>query len=269
MGKALELITVQATAPGAGAAFAAVTGNSLTIRDSRAPVHLVAAWADFQVDGFIRLTSPLMHDAVVGMQLAVEAAQTVPLYRGPFQRLYPQDFITAFGSGSAVAGDIETASMLWLYEDLPGVDGYFIDEAELMKRADEVYSFQNTISTGTTGGYSGSELIAAEQDQLKANTDYAIIGANVSGVGTASIRWLGVDFGNLGVGMPGLAGSGDFQSRWFQLLSRLIGMPAIPVFNSSNKSNTFIDAAQDENGGDPVVTTLCVRLSPKATGRRQ
>ncbi|MCI0439353.1 MAG: hypothetical protein L0177_09510 [Chloroflexi bacterium] len=260
---------MQATAPGGGAAFAAVSGDSLTVRDSRAPVYLVAAWADFQVDGFIRFTSPLMHDAVVGMQLAIEAGNNPPLYRSPFQQLFPQDSIVAFGAGSAVAGDIETASMLWLYHDLPGVDGYFIEPLELLKRGEEIYSFTNTIATGIAGGYSGSELINAEQDQLKANTDYAIIGANVAGAAACTIRWLGVDWGNLGVGMPGVTGSGQFMSRWFWQLSQILGMPAIPVFNSSNKSNTFISAVQDENGGDPIVTTLCVRLAPRGRGSRQ
>lgn len=268
VGKALELITVQATAPGAGASFLAVTGNSLTVRDSRAPVHFVAAWQRSQADGFIRYTSPLLHDAVVGMQFANEAAAAYYQFMGPWQPLYPQDAIVAFGAGSGTAGDIEQAFSLWAYDDLPGVDAYLIDDKELMARGEEVYSFTNTISTGTAGGYSGSELISAEQDQLKANTDYAIVGASIAGSDAGAIRWVSVDWGNLGLGMPGKTAA-EYLQDWFRRLSLRVGKPLIPVFNSSNKSNTFIDAVQDENGGDPVVTTLCVRLAPRGRGARQ
>lgn len=268
MGKALELITVQATAPGAGAAFLAVTGNSLTVRDSRAPVHFVAAWQRSQADGFIRYTSPLLHDAVVGMQFAQEASSPYYQFMGPWQQLFPQDAVVAFGAGSAVAGDIDQAFSLWAYDDLPGVDAYLIDEAELNRRGEEVYSFTNTIATGTAGGYSGSELISSEQDQLKANTDYAIIGYSVAGVSAGAIRYTSVDFGNLGLGGPA-NNSAEYLQEWFLRLTRKVGKPLIPVFNSSNKSNTFVDAAQDENGGDPIVTTLCVRLGPRGKGARQ
>lgn len=268
MGKALELITVQATAPGAGAAFAAVVGNSLTVRDSRAPVHFVAAWQRNQSDGFIRYTSPLLHDAVVGMQFTMESAASYYQFMGPWQELFPQDTVVVFGAGSAVAGDIEQACSLWAYDDLPGVDAHLIDEAELLRRGEEVYSFQNTIATGTAGGYSGSELIAAEQDQLKANTDYAIIGYSVSGPSVAAVRYTSVDFGNLGLGGPGFD-SAEYLQEWFLRLTRKVGKPLIPVFNSSNKSNTFVDAAQNETGGDPIVTTLCVRLGPRGKGSRQ
>lgn len=270
MGKAIELITVQATAPATGAAFTAVTGNSLTIRDTQRPVWLGPVWQSRQVAGFLRLTSPLLHDAVVGIQMQAPIGQTVTLMQD-LQRLYAQDSIVAFGTGSATAGDIEQASMLFIYEDLPGVDAYLIDMAELDRRGEDIYGFPNTISTGTAGGYSGQESVVAEADQLKANTDYAIIGYDLT-VACASVRYVSSDWGNIGVGGPGPVGAtvGALETRrWFQELSKFWKMPLIPVFNASNKALTLVDAAQDENGGDPVLTTYAVRLAPKARGRRQ
>lgn len=267
--KALELITTQATAPSAGAAFTAVAGNSLTIRDTSRPVWLVAQWDSRQVAGFSRVTSPLLHDAVVGIQQQLPIGQTVGLVT-PVQRLYPQDTLVVFGSGSAVAGDIEQHCMLFAYEDLPGIDAYLINRSELMNRAEDIYSFTNTIATSASG-YSGSEQINAEQDQLKANTDYAIVGYT-STTAVGAIRWVSSDWGNLGLGGPGpvLGTSGAIETReWFLLLSDRAQMPLIPVFNSSNKSLTFIDATTDENLADPTVTTLCVRLAPKGRGKRQ
>lgn len=270
MGKALELITVQATAPGAGATFLAVAGNSLTIRDTREAAWFAAAFSTRQTGGFMRYTSPLLHDAVVGMQFAVDsnAGLTARLHHwGCLQQLYAQDTLIAFGSGSGTAGDIEFGSFLVAYEDLPGVDAYLIDEAELRRRADDVYAFQNTLATGTTGGYSGSEVLSAEQDQLKANTDYAIIGYTVT-VPAHAIRYVGQDWGNLGLGGPGLPNESLTQD-WFVRLSAHCKMPLIPVFNSSNKTNTFVDAAQNENGADTIVSTITVRLSPKGSGKKQ
>lgn len=270
MGKALELITAQATAPGAAAAFAAVAGNSLTVRDTQRPAWLGPVWQSRQAAGFVRLTSPLLHDAVNGIQMQAPIGQTVTLQQD-LQRLYAQDTIVVTGSGSATAGDIESMSMLWLYEDLPGVDAYLIDMAELDRRGEDIYAFPNTLATGTGGGYSGQESVVAEVDQLKANTDYAIIGYDLT-VACAAVRYVSSDWGNLGVGGPGPVGatSGAMETRrWFQELSRYWKMPLIPVFNASNKALTLIDAAQDENGGDPVITTVCVRLAPKARGKRQ
>lgn len=272
MGKAFELITVEALGPGAGAAFAAVSGNSLTIRDSQAPIWFVTAWSKRIAGGFIRYTSPLLHDAVVGMQFGCQTgalAVTVPIalqYEGAHQRLYAQDTIVAFGSGSGVGTNIEQSSFIVGYEDLPGVDGYFIDVDELNKRADDVYSFPNTLALGTTGGYSGSEVVNAEVDQLKANTDYAIIGYGVT-VPFTSIRYVGQDWGNLGVGGPG-SQDAFLTQEWFMRLSMKSGLPAIPVFNSSNKSSTFVSGATDEAGTDGTVNTIAVRLAPRNSKRQ-
>lgn len=272
MGRALELISFQATAPGAGAAFLAVPGNSLTLRDSRAPIWLVAFWQRRQGGpAFTRLTSPLLHDAVVGMQFTSAAGVSLN-YRGKAQRLFAQDLITAFGSGSATAGDIEQSCFLAAYEDLPGVNANLIEETELMRRGEEVYSWTNTLALGTAGGYSGAEAVNAEQDQFKAVMDYAIIGYEVS-VAAAAVRWVSSDFGNLGVGGPaGSAGSagtgsGELTANWFVDLSRITGMPLIPVFNSANKALTLVDGLTDENGVDAVITTTAVRLSPRMKPR--
>lgn len=264
MGKALELISFQATAPAAGAPMVAVAGNSLTLRDSRAPLWLVAFWQRRQASGFTRLTSPLLHDAVVGIQCVGPIGNTLHV-RNSIQRLFTQDALTAFGSGSAVAGDIEQSCILAAYEDLPGVNSNLIDEAELLRRGEEIYSWTNTLALGTTGGYSGAEAVNSEQDQFKANQEYAIIGYQVS-VTAAAVRWVSSDFGNLGVGGPAPAGAGEFSfmtHNWFVGLSNFSGMPLIPVFNSSNKALTLVDGLTDENGVDAVITTTAVRLAPK------
>lgn len=264
MGKAVELITVQATAPSTGAAFTAVSGNSLTIRDSRAPIWFLAAFSRRQSGGFIRYTSPLLHDAVVGMQFAAAIDPDVQLdHEGGWQRLYAQDTLTAFGAGSATAGDLEHSSFLVGYEDLPGVEGNFIDAADLRRRAVSIYSMPNTLALTAAGGYSGEALINAEVDQFKAQTEYALVGYEVGTIKCHAVRWRSQDWGNLGVGGPGNQDAFLTQD-WFVRLSTKCGMPLIPVFNSANKSSTFIDGVQSELATDPTITTTWAELAPRS-----
>ena len=52
------------------------------------------------------------------------------------------------------------------------------------------------------------------------------------------------------------------QRSWFLWLSKLFGMPLIPVFNSANKSGILVDVADDENATAHTVTSLLVELAP-------
>src|SRR5207244_1402266 len=101
---------------------------------------------------------------------------------------------------------------------------------------------------------------------LEANRDYALLGYTVSPVAgqtvgeCACVRWRGADVGNLGVGGPGSDTDRWLTSRWFVYLSERSGLPCIPIFNSANKAGILLDAAQDENGLDVIVTSIFARL---------
>jgi len=255
--KAMELITAKATAPATGASFAALTGNSLTVRNGPKPAVVLAAWQTRQTVGYTKVTSPMLHDGTAGMYGTGPVGTT--LFPAMLQTLEPQDTLSIYGTGSATAGDIELYSMLVGYPDLPGVRAKFIHAAELRRRLVSVLGVPNTISTPTSGEYGAAELIGAELDQFKANTEYAILGATFQSAGHAA-RWLGPDFGGLGVGMP----ARTFLERpdWFFRLAQETGLPLIPVFSSANKSLTYIDGVTDENGVDIVMTTFYGRLAP-------
>jgi len=268
---ALETIGLQATAPSTGAAFPAVAGNSLTIRDSRANIQLLEVIQKRQATvGFNRLTSPLLHDSTVGIQVQC-GINTVATHRIDGQKLYAQDTLTSFGSGSATAGDIELCALQVYYENLPGVDANLITIDELDRRGTDSYVFTNTVVATAAGGYTGSVAINAVQDQLKANREYAITG--VSGAVSAAVaawRFVGPDWGNLGICCPAPSVSGihaEMLSFYFPLLSQKSKLATIPVLNAANKALTFISALADENGGSTVVNVHMVLLAPK-TGRR-
>lgn len=265
-GPAMELLTGFVTAPSTTfTAWTLASGNSLQIRNCEMvkKVLLLQAWADNQAAGSLRIRSPKLHDMVQGIRLGVVASEVQPLLplRTP-QRLFPQDILTVDQTGSAVAGDIETGCLLVYYEDLPGTMARFITPDQLMKRGTNVEAVENTIATGTAGGYSGQEAINAEFDLMKANTDYALLGYQVSAE-CAAIRWLGADIGNLGIGGPGTEVMKHLTGNWFVRLSEQFGLPLIPVFNSANKQGILIDAAQDENGADVTVNSIFVELAPQ------
>lgn len=265
MGRALEIILGFVTAPDTTlTALTMAAGNSATVRSAKedSKINMIGAWADNQTAGILRIRSPRMHDNVENMRFPVVVSNPQNFFpKGLKQKLFTQDTLALELSGSATGGDIETAAFLIHYEDLPGINANLIDADALMQRMVNLLTIENTLSTGTSGGWSGEEAIDAEYDLLKANTDYALVGY-VASAECAAVRWRGVDFGNLGVGGPGIDTHQAHTVSWFKDLSEEQGLPLIPVFNSANKSSLLIDCAQDEDGGDPKVGTILAELSP-------
>lgn len=279
MGKAFETIACQATAPGVAALvpFAAVAGNSLRVRDADSAV-LLDLWSVRQggTGGAFRLTSPLLHDAQVGITQVIANGVLTDL--GPVQfgmpvpnPLTPQDNLVASGSGSAVAGQIESSFFQIMYDNLPGVDANLITSADLYSRGVEIYSPRVTVTPTAAGGYTGQIAINSLEDQLKANHEYAILGITVDGgnTGIAGIRFVSPDFGNLGIVSPYVPGYSSRSSEYFNMLAQRTGLPTIPVINSSQKDSIFISALGNQAAA--VANTFAinmVRLSERKSKRR-
>lgn len=270
MGLAMEVVSGRVTNPGAAlTALTPNTGNSFTIRNA-APgsrVHLLDAWSDASTAaGTFQIRSPQLHDNVRGIRLDAPITQPHPNLPDHFrQLLFAQDPLTLEGAGPGV-GQIFVGAILLFYEDLPGVNGRFISEAELMERGKNILTVENTIATTADGNYGGEEAINAESDLLKNNVDYAILGYLVDTL-CALVGWRGADTGNLRVGGPGDQLGRQYTRSWFLRLARRYGMPLIPVFNASNKANLLLDAVQLEGGADVTVTTILEELAPAAGAR--
>jgi hypothetical protein len=267
---ALEVLSGIATAPSSTPTGLTMQGSdSLTVKNANKQppddhaALLIQVWALQQTAGILRIRSPSLHDQTQGIRLRPRAADPVPLLPwGVPQRLFPQDTLTVDITGSATAGDIEAASLLVYYPDLPGQVARLFTPEEVLSRIRNIVTIENTISTGTAGDYSGSEAINAEFDLLKANTDYAILGYEVASAAACVIGWTAPDWANLRIGAPGNITKQELTKDWFILLSRAYGLPLIPVFSSGNVGNVTIDALVDENGGDPVVQTIIAELGP-------
>ena len=276
MGKGLEVITSFVTAP--GAAFppatpnAACSGNSLQIRSAaiNSSVKLLNIWSFNQVAGTVRTRSPRLHDNVNGIRTRVPAASVLPKYPGLInmgfpQFLIPQDTLVVEQSGSAVGGQIESTSHLVYYENLPGISARLITAQMLQQFGINVATVEASVTGLVTGQYGTSLLLnaAANFQNLKANTDYALVGYQVD-TRCTTVRILGVDFGNLGVGGPGEPAIQDVTGGWFYNHAIAYNLPLIPVFNAANAGNTTIDVQTNQAGGTFIVDLFIVELQPNA-----
>ena len=268
MGRALYLMAGFATAPGAaGATPTLITGVTTQLPNCpfEKRIDWIATWVDSQANGFLTVKSPRLHDAQNGVQFIHTLSQVSPLWpMGAKQKMYPQDTLTLLLAGSATAGDIESFAMLFHFEDLPGVSQRFIDKAGIKQHGVNIATIRSTLALGTAGGLSGEEAINVDQAHLKANTDYAVLGATMDNE-CLCINFRGPDTGNMRIPIPGDDVNKRLTSRWFVELTEAYEMPLIPVINSANAGATFFDGIQDENGVDPAFSLQLVELAPAAT----
>lgn len=261
---AMEVVTGFVTAPGATlTAVTLASGNSLVVRNARldSKVWLLNLWSDHQAAGIVQLRSPKLHDNVRGIRTRSVISEVQPYLPYRFrQNLVPQDQLILEVSGSAVAGDIETAAFLVFYEDLPGTEGRFLSPDDVYNRMVNLVTVEVSNAVGAAGGYSGEVALNSGSDLLKANVDYALLGYQVSAEG-AVVRLRGPDTGNLGVGGPATETDKHLTRHWFEYLSQSYGIPMCPVINAANKGGTLCDAAQDENATAIVTSWIFAELA--------
>ncbi|MBA7556365.1 hypothetical protein ES705_49070 [subsurface metagenome] len=214
-----------------------------------------------------RVRSPLLHDNVRGITVQSGMSATAkenrnlgllnPLAR---QRLTPQDTLTVEAAVHDVGGGLVHSGLLIYYEDLPGVEGTFITPDDVLARAVNFLTVENTITALTTGEWGTAEAINAETDLLRANTLYAILGYSTA-IRASMVRYRATAWGNLGIGGPTDIIDPTTTVKWFSDLSRETALPLIPVFNSADRANVLIDIATHAAGDDVLLYTHLVQLS--------
>jgi len=161
--------------------------------------------------------------------------------------------------GSAVAGQIESSTLLIYYENLPGVAARLISNEQLQQYGVNRTTIQASITAVATGQYGGGVLVNAATQNLKANTDYALLGGETDTRATV-IRATGVDFGSLGVGFPAEPSIADVTETFFQNIAVNLKIPVIPVFNSANFGGITVDLQTNQAGGTFIVDLNLVEL---------
>jgi hypothetical protein len=255
-----ELVSWSTTAAGAGGAAAApLTGDSLTIKNSKGPAYLVGLWASFQADGYLQIVTPTSHDTTRGYRQVVENANVDSLRPGGMAlEMQPQELMTITQAGSATAGDVDLGMALIHYPDLPGVNARAIKWGDLMRRAETLTTIQATI-TGAATGYTGAELITAESDLLRANRDYAVLGISTN-VPCGALTIIGPDTGYVRTAVPGQATDADVGRDYFCAQARAFDLALIPVINSGNKASTYLGIVQNENNVSPQIAVVMALL---------
>lgn len=271
MGRGIEVVAGFATNPGATlTTLTPSTNTSFTVRgtDTSKNAWLASGWAFNATAGEFKIQSPRLHDNVQGIRNRVTAASTLPLFNSPFnpmakQRLFAQDNLTVQISGGGA--ELDCGAVLIYYEDLAGVAGRFIDYPTIIKSGINLVTAEVTVVAVATGNFGGAVAINSTFDTLKANTDYAILGGLTDTRGTA-VGITGVDLGNLRLGFPAEPSIRDVTNNWFVGLAQNLGLPAIPVINSANKSAITIDVETNGAGGTFIINLTLLEMAAGSVG---
>lgn len=273
MGAILDDITVFADAVTGGGgwdALAAVAGESLGIRwlgpDTR--VTLLEAWGGnnaHKCDFSIR--SPLLHDNTRGIRFAYDFNPTMSgadgnpqLFLPPFWRQPYEPTDTLIVETLATNADDVVFTQLLHYETSSPIAGRFETADGVESRTKNIVGIRvSPPPHATTGTYGVPEAINSDDDRLKANTDYALLGITTD-LPFTTLGFYGPDTANFTIPIPGHWDT-KVSSGWFYELSKRMGLPLVPVINSNNKSVTFTKLADVGGGTAPLICLLFAELS--------
>ncbi len=271
MGRGIEVVAGFATNPAAVlTTLTPSTNTSFTVRgtDTSKNAWLLSGWAFNATAGELVIKSPRLHDNVQGIRNRVTAALVAPLFNTPFnpmakQKLFAQDNLTVQISGGGA--ELDCGAILVYYEDLAGIQGRFIDYPTIVKSGINLVTAEVTVTAVATGNFGGAVAINSTFDTLKANTDYALLGGMTDTRGTA-VGITGVDVGNLRLGFPAEPSLRDTTNNWFVGISQGLGLPAIPVLNSTNKSAISIDVETNGAGGTFIINLTLLEMAAGSVG---
>lgn len=262
MGKALVVTTGRVTNAGATlTALTVNTGDSFTVRSFPfgSNAYIDNVWAQEATAGVVRIRSPRLHDANQAIRERVVVTNPRPLL--PYearQLLYPQDNLTFELSGGGA--EIDAASMLQYYEDLPGIDARLGTWPDIQARMVNIAGMEVAATTSATGGqYGGTVALNATFDNWKRNVDYAVLGYLVDTT-CLTVGITGPDTGQLRVGGPGTT-EALVTSDWFVENAKATGQAYIPIINAANIAATLLDVTGTTISTAINVTVIVAELT--------
>lgn len=276
MGLALEVI-LAAKRNITGGAFENLnpgTGDSFSIRAfvEGSDAFIEEIWGlDNDNAAQLSIKSPRMHDQVRGILLAVPSGAATgenpeephSLFPGYLKSpVYQSDQLSVQVNGTA--NDDVLFAYLIRYENLQGSNASLHSWVEVEPL---VKNYVGILTQPTNGiaNYGATVAINSVDNRLKADTDYAVLGA-IPSVSTGLIALQSPDFSNYRVGLPGNIDPVS-GGNYFVELDRKYMTPHIPVFNANNAGSTLVQTADSDTGATPNVTWILAELSAKLTGR--
>ncbi len=271
MGQALigTLALKQNITGGAFEALAAGTGDSLAIPNfspgSRA--WILEVWAGNSAHaGEFDIRSPDFHDNTRGIRMAAMFNPTLSGADGDPQMLFPNylrqplyasDVLTV--EVNATAADNVDLGFLSYFEDLPGAQQRLVSWAEVESRLVDYVGIRVSVTAGATGDWGTGRALNADDDRLKANTDYAVLGITTQ-LPCCAIGFTAPETSGRRIALPGHWNQ-QIGGGWFADLSQKYGLPLIPVVNSNNKGNVLFNAADPGGAIATAATVLLAELS--------
>jgi hypothetical protein len=253
---------------GAFESLAAATGDVLSVANYRdgSRAWIVEAWGANSANAAdFGLRSPRFHDNSRGLRMAYDFAPTVAgtqdrvqllLGRYVRQPVYSSDTIIAEVNATAT----NNVGLGWLtyYEDLPGLSQNLATWAEVQARMVNVLGVKVSVTAGAAGDYGATRLLNQDDDRLKADTYYAVLGATAQ-LQACTLILRGPDTSNFSIGLPLLVDESE-SAGWFADLSVKYNLPAIPIINANNRGNTLFQAAAPAGAVATAATIILAEL---------
>jgi hypothetical protein len=264
MGLAIDTPVFIATNPGASAAGVFATGDSGVIRNFAGTDRALLAELFRQgvTEGLVAVRSPLLHDAVRGVQFTPsETPSALLIPRRLLQPLRPQDTLSAFiGGGGA---EVDMGAMQVWYSNLPGANARLHLWTDIQPLIVYTKAIEVDCTSSATAGQWVDTVITTTENLLHANTDYAVLGYIVD-VACCVAGIKGPDTSNLRICGPGVLRS-EVTSEYFAQQSFDTGLPYIPVFNSANQGSTYASLAMIATATAVKVQLIVAQLSQTVT----
>lgn len=238
--------TISGTVTAAGLVLVPWTMNgsdSLRLRNTPGNAYLLNVASDVVAPGAIQIVSSKLHDPTNAILLTGGGNGELMLPRDAMQKLFSGDLLGVSQSGSAVPGDIDSGTLFLWYDRLPGLDQNLIRFADFKRRFRNWKTVQVAHTPAVTGGYGGAVALSTTTTNLKGNTEYAILGFDTNTLAVGTVTFQGQDTQGLRIGIPFGNDEPDVNHRFFlQLAADYPDFEMIPVLNSQNNANTFLES---------------------------
>lgn len=267
MGRAVDTIGVFSTQAGAGAfpqALAAVPGDSLVIRGTRAEskARLMALLYQSNASAQqFRVISPLLHDNVTGLTIVPgENPTQFSLPSESFVELNEQDTISF--QGSCGAATTITGALVVDYDDLRGAQADLYRWADIGPDIHYIKSVQVALAAVAVGAWTDT-LITNTENQLHADKSYAVLGYDCSAP-VAAVGVKGIATSNLRMCGPGGGTTVDITDYFIQMGEKH-QRPYIPVFQANDRNSFYVSALNGTAiaGGAETVSLIVAELNHK------
>lgn len=269
MGAALQVVhTFKQNITGAGTteALAAGTGDTLSVPNFEPGTRawLLEAWAGNSANACeFQIRSPFFHDNNKGIRMpymfnpTLSGADGDPqLLMGEHirQPLYRTDTLIVEVTGTATNN--VALDLLMYVENLQGADMQLVTWNTIRDIIVDMVGIRVSVTAGATGDYGSTRALNADDARLKANTNYAILGAS-SQLPCGLLTFKGFETSSRRLGLP-LHWNQRISWDWFAQQSHRWNFPTIPVVNANNAGNMLLEAA---DAATNVATAAVVNLA--------